>query len=48
MNYAQWASKEDFDRMLKNPEAQAQMKQLAALARSVSPALYKVNAVHTG
>lgn len=48
VNYAQWASKEDFDRMLKNPEVQAQLKQLAALAKSVSPALYKVNAVHTG
>ena len=48
VNYAQWASKEAFDRMLKNPEAQAQMKQLAALAKSVSPALYMVNSVHTG
>ena len=48
MNYAQWASKEDFDRMVKSPEAQAQMKRFAALAKSVSPALYKVNAVHTG
>lgn len=46
-NYAQWASKEDFDRMVKSPEAQAQMKRFAALAKSVSPALYKVNSVHT-
>jgi quinol monooxygenase YgiN len=47
VNYAQWVSREDFDRMLKNPEAQAQMKQFAAIARSVSPALYKVSSVHT-
>lgn len=46
-NYAQWASKEDFDRMLKNPEAQAQMKQFATVAKSVSPVLYKVSSVHT-
>lgn len=45
-NYAQWASKEDFDRMLKNPESQARMKQFAAVAKSVSPVLYRVNSVH--
>jgi hypothetical protein len=45
-NYAQWASNEDFERMLKNPEAQAQMKQFAAVARSVAPALYRVYSVH--
>jgi quinol monooxygenase YgiN len=48
VNYAQWASKADFDRMLKSPEAQAQMKRLAAIAKSVSPALYKVTSVHSG
>lgn len=46
-NYAQWASKEDFGRMLKDPQAQAQMKQFAALAKSVSPVLYQVNSIHT-
>lgn len=45
-NYAQWASKEDFDNMLKNPQAQAQMKQFAAIAKSVAPALYQVTSVH--
>jgi len=45
-NYAQWASKEDFDRMLKSPEAQAEMKRFAAIAKSVSPALYAVSSVH--
>lgn len=48
LNYAQWASKEDFERMMKNPEAQAQIKQFAALAKSVSPAVYQVSSVHTG
>ncbi|MGE5510765.1 MAG: antibiotic biosynthesis monooxygenase family protein [Bacteroidota bacterium] len=47
-NYAQWASKEDFDRMLQNPAAQARMKQFAALAKNVSPVLYRVSSVHTG
>lgn len=46
VNYAQWASKDDFDRMLKSPEAQAQMKQFAAVAKSVSPMLYQVSSVH--
>jgi quinol monooxygenase YgiN len=47
VNYAQWASKEDFERMMKSPEAQGQIKQFAALAKSVSPALYQVSSVHT-
>jgi quinol monooxygenase YgiN len=46
VNYAQWASKEDFERMLKDPDAQAQMKRFAAIAESVMPALYRVTAVH--
>jgi quinol monooxygenase YgiN len=45
-NYAQWASQEDFERMMKNPDAQARIKELAALAKSVSPAIYQVSAVH--
>jgi len=47
VNYAQWASKEDFERMLTSPEAQGQIKQFAALAKSVSPAVYQVSSVHT-
>lgn len=46
VNYAQWASKDDFDRLMKSPEAQMQMKQFAAVAKSVTPALYRVNSVH--
>jgi quinol monooxygenase YgiN len=46
VNYAQWASMEDFQRMLKNEEAQQQIKRLAALAKSVSPSVYRVASVH--
>ena len=46
VNYAQWASRDDFTRMLESPQAQGQMKQLAALAKTVSPALYQVSSVH--
>lgn len=45
-NYAQWASKEDFEGMMKSAEAQGQIKQFAALAKSVSPAVYQVSSVH--
>ncbi len=47
VNYAQWASKEDFDRMLKNPDALAQFRRLAGVAKSVAPHIYRVAAVHT-
>lgn len=47
VNYAQWASKEDFELMMKSPEAQAQIKQFASIAKSVSPGLYEVSSVHT-
>ena len=48
VNYAQWGSKQDIDRVLKNPEAQALSKQASAVAKSVSPAVYKVNSVYVG
>lgn len=48
VNYAQWKSKEDIERVLKNPDAQAQLKRAAAIAKSVSPAVYRVDAVHVG
>jgi heme-degrading monooxygenase HmoA len=47
VNYAQWASKQDFERMMKSPEAQGQIKEFATLAKSVSPAVYQVSSVHT-
>lgn len=47
VNYAQWASKEHFEGFMKKPETQEQLKRFATLAKSVSPALYRVNAVHS-
>lgn len=47
VNYAQWASKADFESFMKAPETQEQLKRFAALALSVSPALYRVDAVHS-
>jgi heme-degrading monooxygenase HmoA len=44
-NYAQWKSKEDFERMLKNPEAQQHMGKANALAKA-APVLYTVASVH--
>lgn len=43
-NYAQWRSVEDFEAMLKNPEARQHMEEASRLA-SFAPALYQV--VHT-
>ena len=42
VNYAQWRSKEDFERMLQNSEAKPHMKQAAELAESFDPVLYTV------
>lgn len=47
VNYAQWATKEDFEGFMKRPDTQAQLKQFASLAKSVTPSLYKVETVHT-
>jgi quinol monooxygenase YgiN len=48
VNYAQWASKGDLERMMKSPEAQGQIRQFASLAKSVAPAVYQVSSVHAG
>ena len=48
VNYAQWKSKEDIQRVQKNPGAQALAKQAAAIAKTVSPAIYQVTSVHVG
>lgn len=45
VNYAQWTSREHFDAFMKKPGTMDQLKRFAALAKSVSPALYKVNSV---
>jgi heme-degrading monooxygenase HmoA len=44
-NYAQWKTKDDFERMLKNPEAQHHMGKANALAKA-APVLYRVASVH--
>jgi heme-degrading monooxygenase HmoA len=46
VNYAQWRSKDDFEAMLKNPEAGPHMKAAGAIAK-FEPHLYAVAAVHT-
>lgn len=47
VNYAQWASKADFDRFLSQAETRRQLERFAKLARSVAPAVYRVDAVIT-
>lgn len=39
-NYAQWATLEDFQNMLKNQEAQKHMKQAASIAYEFKPVTY--------
>jgi heme-degrading monooxygenase HmoA len=46
-NYTQWASKDEFERMGKSPEAQALFRKFSALAESVAPTVYQVSSVHT-
>jgi heme-degrading monooxygenase HmoA len=41
-NYAQWHSREDFEAMLRNPEAQAHMRQVTDVVDSFEPRLYQV------
>lgn len=42
VNYAQWASRADFEAMLSNPDAMKCMQQASQLAKSVEPHLYEV------
>lgn len=42
VNYAQWRSREDFEAMLRSPEAQPHMRAAAALAESYNPVLCRV------
>ncbi len=46
-NYAQWKTREDFEAMLKNPEATEHMKAIAAIA-TFDAHLYAVTDVHAG
>jgi heme-degrading monooxygenase HmoA len=45
-NYAQWATREDFERMLANPQAEVHRRQFAAIAKGASPVLYQLSSTH--
>lgn len=45
-NYAQWRSQDEFEAMLKNPEAQAHMREAAGIAASFDPILYDLREAH--
>lgn len=47
VNYAQWVSKAYFEDFMRKSETQAKLKEFAALAKTVSPGLFKVNSVHS-
>jgi heme-degrading monooxygenase HmoA len=47
VNYAQWDSAEDFQRMLADPVAREHMGRAAALAVGFDPHLYTVESVHS-
>jgi quinol monooxygenase YgiN len=42
VNYAQWKSREDFEAMLKDPEAAVHMGEAARIAEEFEPHLYEV------
>ena len=46
-NYAQWASLEDFKKMMENPQAQMHMKKAASLATEFKPVTYSKIWTHT-
>jgi heme-degrading monooxygenase HmoA len=45
-NYAQWATKEDFENMMKNEKAQQHMKAAASLATDIRPVTYNTIWTH--
>jgi quinol monooxygenase YgiN len=46
-NYAQWRSKDDLEAMMKDPTAQAHMREAASIATSFSPIYYDLCEVHS-
>jgi quinol monooxygenase YgiN len=44
-NYAQWRSREAFEAMLENPEAEVHMTEAARIAEKFEPYLYEVSFV---
>jgi quinol monooxygenase YgiN len=47
-NYAQWRSRADLDAMLRHPAAMLHLREAAALATTVDPHVYEVEAVRGG
>ena len=45
-NYAQWRSHADLEAMLNSPEAQAHLREAAAIAASFTPILYDLRETH--
>jgi heme-degrading monooxygenase HmoA len=45
-NYAQWASREHFEAMLRNPRAQEHMRAAAAMVEKFEQHLYEVASTH--
>lgn len=45
VNYVQWRRREDFEAMLKNPEAAPHMREAARIAEKYEPDLYEVSFV---
>lgn len=45
-NYAQWRSQRDVDAMMADPDAQAHMRQAAAIATSFEPIYYQLRETH--
>ncbi len=46
-NYAQWATLQDFQNMLKNEEAQKHMKLAASIATGFTPVTYSIIWTHS-
>ncbi|MCD2194917.1 antibiotic biosynthesis monooxygenase [Actinomycetospora endophytica] len=46
INYAQWASKEAYERALARPEVREHIGEAAALAQAYDPTLVRVRAIH--
>jgi quinol monooxygenase YgiN len=46
VNYAQWASMEEFDDLQNNRQMQQHMASVMAIAESVDPRLFEVRSVH--
>ncbi|GAB2991841.1 antibiotic biosynthesis monooxygenase [Amycolatopsis acidiphila] len=46
VNYAQWASEDEYRDALRRPEVREHLTKAMAIAEKVEPALYRVHSVH--